>query len=1067
MNISILKRIGLAAALTLSAQARTEDIDLFLGIPASAADAPNVLIVLDNTANWNTPFTAEMTGLSNIFNGLPSGLINVGLMMFTETGGGNSNTDGGYVRAAIRLMEDSSGSGSNSRQKYGSLITGLDVGDDKSNGGKAGLAMYEAHQYFAEAAPHGGNNKKKTDYTSNTYNWKGCCTYSKPVWALPGNALSSISDTSYNGPIDPTLCAKNYIIFISNGPTQDNNNDIGTSNSALESLQTGASTQISISPAGSAKNPADEWARYMKQSNMDITTFAIDIITSTTGQTAGWSALMESMADVSGGEYFTSGTGTDLEGILDNIFQKILAVNSVFASVALPAASNAQSTFLNRVYIGQFRPDEDGNPRWPGNLKQYKLGLDNTEVKVLDANNDSIIEPSTGFIKECTQSFWTPGTADNYWSFDPKGACSDATKPSNTPDGPIVEKGGQAYTVRAATNSTSRTVYTCSSTIGSCGNTSTLQLFNNGNAAITDALLDPNNPMTSAERTTLIDWGRGKDLDDEDDDGNTTEIRPSVHGDIVHSRPVAVNYGTDGSPEVVVFYGGNDGMLRAINGNRTTTHHSIDAGYELWSFMPPEFYSDIKRLRDNSVTVNVPATGIGAGTGGAAKGYGMDGSITAFEGPIGGSDKVYIYANMRRAARTLYAFDVTTPTAPTMLWKLGCPNMNNNTGCTGAPSYAGNNFDKIGQTWSTPNVIYATGYGSGASPMLIMGGGYDDCEDNDNNSTQNHNCTSSDSGNVIYVLDAVTGELLKTFATDRAVVGEIRTVTMAENSKLASYAYAADTGGNVYRISAGIAPTSATDTGSPAPIGSVAPTSWVISKIASLGCTGKSDSTCNAPRKFLFGPDIVRIPLTNKLGILLGSGDREKPLVSYGAANAVQNYFFSFIDQPSIASSWMDVSGDCNNDQICLDKLTTVATGNAFDPNTPVGTHGYKLSMASGEQVVSGALTIADIANFSTHIPADPIEYSDPNSPDFCKNNLGTATTYNVSYKDADGDTVNIIGGGLVPTPVAGKVILDDGTVVPFCIGCGGDNSAIGGSSVGSGVTWIQPYGRVYWNIQQ
>ena len=80
---------------------------------------------------------------------------------------------------------------------------------------------------------------------------------------------------------------------------------------------------------------------------------------------------------------------------------------------------------------------------------------------------------------------------------------------------------------------------------------------------------------------------------------------------------------------------------------------------------------------------------------------------------------------------------------------------------------------------------------------------------------------------------------------------------------------------------------------------------------------------------------------------------------------------------------------------------------------------------------------------------------------------LGIATVYNIDYKDAEGDTVNIIGGGLVPTPVAGKVILDDGTVVPFCIGCGGDGSAIGGSPVGSGVTWIQPKSRVYWNIQK
>jgi type IV pilus assembly protein PilY1 len=61
----------------------------------------------------------------------------------------------------------------------------------------------------------------------------------------------------------------------------------------------------------------------------------------------------------------------------------------------------------------------------------------------------------------------------------------------------------------------------------------------------------------------------------------------------------------------------------------------------------------------------------------------------------------------------------------------------------------------------------------------------------------------------------------------------------------------------------------------------------------------------------------------------------------------------------------------------------------------------------------------------------------------------------------------NIVGGGLVPTPVAGKVILDNGQRVPFCIGCGGENSAIGGSEVTSGITWSQPKSRVYWKIDK
>ena len=33
---------------------RAEDIDLFMGAQTVQTDRPNVLIILDNTANWNT-----------------------------------------------------------------------------------------------------------------------------------------------------------------------------------------------------------------------------------------------------------------------------------------------------------------------------------------------------------------------------------------------------------------------------------------------------------------------------------------------------------------------------------------------------------------------------------------------------------------------------------------------------------------------------------------------------------------------------------------------------------------------------------------------------------------------------------------------------------------------------------------------------------------------------------------------------------------------------------------------------------------------------------------------------
>ena len=59
-----LKKIALAATLVaIHAVGQAEDIDLFAGAPV-AADVPNVLIVIDNTANWSSAFAAEMAALA-------------------------------------------------------------------------------------------------------------------------------------------------------------------------------------------------------------------------------------------------------------------------------------------------------------------------------------------------------------------------------------------------------------------------------------------------------------------------------------------------------------------------------------------------------------------------------------------------------------------------------------------------------------------------------------------------------------------------------------------------------------------------------------------------------------------------------------------------------------------------------------------------------------------------------------------------------------------------------------------------------------------------------------------
>ncbi len=1046
MNPNFLKSLLAPCLLVFSLAATAEDIDLFMGTaPPDSSQVPNVLIIVDNSANWSSAFTNEMAALSATVSALPTDKFRVGIMFASEAGGSNTGEKGGYVRAAIRLAD------SGNKTKYQALINSFHKSGDAGNGGISSLVMAEAYRYLSGGVPYAGNQKVKTDYLGNTSG----TAQSNAVYALTGNALGSINGTPYVSPITSS-CQRTFIIYISNGAANDNNSVTTQANSMLTAAG-GLTTPIPISPSGSQDNPSDEWARFMKKSSQEITTYTIDIDKVTSGQGQGWTALLKSMAGVGGGRYFDVSSSVDvgaqISAALGAIFSEIQAVNSVFASVSLPVSVNTQGMFLNQVFIGMFRPDRDAYPRWAGNLKQYKIGFNNTNaLSLLDADDRGAINSSTGFITECARSFWTPTTTDNYWSNKPQGSCITGSnllisnpsnydyQISNAPDGNVVEKGAQAYWLR---NTTSRTVKTCSAAFASC---TSLTDFNTIN--VTQAMLGAAN---SAEQTALVNWAKGLDVNDENIDGvTTTEMRQSVHGDVIHSRPVAINFGTDAVPEVVVFYGGNDGVLRAINGNRSSSLGLVPAGGELWSFVAPEFFSKIKRLRDNATQISFKGNTVGSAL---PKPYGVDGPITGFQGNIGVVAKTFIYATMRRGGRVLYAFDVTTPASPVLKWKKGCPNAGDDTDCT-------TDFSGIGQTWSSPKILNSSGYGSGAKPILIMGGGYDPCEDADNG-TANHNCTSFTKGNKIYVLDADTGVLLKTLDTVRGVVGDL-TVVPDSTTGMAKYAYAADLGGNVYRVN----------------IGTVHPSDWTITTIASLGCD--TVGSCNANRKFMFGPDVV-VESSGINYLMLGSGDREKPLSAWIASTGVANHFFMIKDKPTDSAWLSSQSLTCSVSVICKNSLTPIVTGATPAQSTLDASKGWYLGMSSSEQVVTSAITLFGVVTFSSHQPAVSVAGS-------CGSNLGTANVYNIRYLDAastNGTSSRfelVSGGGLSASPVIVMTTTDsttsaDGTVQPGVLVTGvlgaspkgateiKECKGIGcGSSTGRGINLKS---RVYWYIQQ
>lgn len=878
----------------------SSDIDVYSGSPASTVP-PNILFVVDNTANWNSAFTNEIAALVNTFNSLPANKFRVGLMMFTETGSGNSGNDGAYMRSAVRLLD------TNYQTKLAALLNSLSSNGDKSNGGKAGVTMAEAYYYFAGKAPYAGNDKAKTDYAGNTTG----TTASNAIYAIAGNALASKSGSPYVSPVVDD-CQRNYIIYISNGAVQDNASDTSTASNQLSAAYTALTmtrpSDITLFPSGSQDGVADEWARFMKKTPQNISTFTLDVDKVTTGQGPGWSAMLKSMAVNSGGEYFSvssGGTGTEILDALAKILNQIQAVNSVFSSASLPVSVNARGTYLNQIFMGMFRPDGTGLPRWRGNLKQYKFGYEAaTDTLFLsDKNDNAAVSGTTGFISPSAVSYWT--SSSTFWTNQQMGTPPSS---SDSPDGEVVEKGGAAQQIRTAyaTSQATRNVFTCISCAANTSlGSSVATQFKDTNTAITTATLG----VASADRTNLINWVRGTDNNsptDETGPGGTTTIRPSVHGDVLHSRPAVVNYG--GTTGVVVFYGSNDGTLRAVNGNQTGT----GAGQELWSFIPEEHFSKLNRLRTNSPEVRLSTTVVGATTTASTptpRDYFVDGPIGVYQKVLtdGTNDKVYLYVGMRRGGRVLYALDVTNPSAPKFLWKK-----------------TQSDISLLGQTWSEPKVAKIQG---NANPVIIMGAGYDaTAEDVTPQGT-------TTMGNAVLVLDAFTGTVLKTFSTDRSVPSDVSLID-SDFDGYVDRVYAVDVGGNVYRID--LEKTTGSTTSSI--VGD-----WGMYKLAALSGTGT--------RKFFYPPDVVITPTFS--AVMVGSGDREKPL-----ATTSTDAFFTIRDTrlpkgtPTTAFTAITAA-----DLGTVGSTESVAAGCQIPMST------------SGEKIVNAPVSVGGITYFSTNMP--------------------------------------------------------------------------------------------------
>jgi type IV pilus assembly protein PilY1 len=1016
----VTRRVGrLAAAccaLVLSGAALAEDIDLFTGVQPNGGE-PNLLILLDNAGGWNAdasftcpepgvvlPINAgksvgfEQCALHSAVNSIASqptllGKVRMGMMMF-----GTSNNNGAKFRypstppSPLPLM-DANGIGA-----FQNVIRSIDRNIDGTGNAQVAGGMQEAWAFFS------GNR--------------------------------GISGTQYATPILDS-CQRNFVIFIANATNSGKPNDGGQVGKVDPLIAAGANTaqqkEISITPNKYQSSWGDEWARFMYQTDIlkndanrqNIVTYTIAV---TDGKNPEYVKLVQSMATNGGGKSFVvqNGDVSGLASALLQILNEVQAVNSVFASVSLPVSVNSQGTYLNQVYIGMFRPDATAAPRWQGNLKQYKLGYDDQDELVLqDAKGNAALSGAgTGFLSANAVSFWT---ADRYtgspqdgpFAFNTSYSSSVVTNwpaagfwansPASTggaydaPDGEVVEKGGAAQMLRAQylTSQTDRRMYTCNG-VGTCPTGVALPNFDTGNSWLTGTNGQAAFGVNSTEATRLVNWVRGADNNNNESQlgpGGSVTIRPSIHGDVLHSRPAVVNYG--GSTGVVVFYGANDGVFRAINGNQTQGIGTVRPGGELWGFVAPEFHGRLKRLFTNSPQLKLAKTPSGITPAPLPKEYFFDGATAVYHDTRDPANpRVYLYLTARRGGALIYALDVTNPTMPRFLWKK-----------------SKTEIPELGQTWSQPKVVQVRGH---TRPVLVFGAGYDAAEDSDPAPGTNTE------GRGILVLDAINGSTvwagLKSCTgvaggtcvpvsnMDRAVAADI-TVLDRNGDGFVERLYAADVGGNLWRVDL--------EHGS-----SNAPATWSVAKLAALGGTG------NNARKFLYPPDVVATGAFD--AVIAGSGDREHPLHSYsttpGTAYNVVNRLYMVRDPHTttpMPTTWVP--------------LTEADLFDATSARYDGSLRGYYVTLTnSGEKVVNAPLTVGGVTYFGTNTPTAP-------APGVCFPDLGVSRGYRISFLTGAGisdDRAVIFDRtvGLPPSPVFGVVQIEkDGTMVSVPVVIGGE----------------------------
>jgi type IV pilus assembly protein PilY1 len=757
--------------------------------------------------------------------------------------------------------------------------------NELSPGGQTPLSetLYEAAQYFMGRAVDYGNADD------------GRSVAESRIGNNPNGA-------QYKSPLDEA-CSKNFIILLTDGEPSGDADAVNK----IQGLPGFAATVAPNCDGSGEGRCLDDLAEYLASYDLSPTLPGIQSVTTHTIGFAADFPLLQSTAARGGGEYHmaddTASLATALSGIVLSIFDNA----GSFAPPTVPVNTFNRAENLNDVFMSVFQPSE--RTRWMGNLKKYRF----TDGELVGQNGEAVIDPVTGLFKRDAFSFW-----------------------SDQPDGDRVSAGGAASKLP---DSSQRRLF---SNLNGNNLAAIANRINVDNASLLTALAS----VPADEQRDLIEWTLGRDVRDQDRDGNLAETRHDM-GDALHVQPLTLLYsGTAENPVASVFLSTNDGFLHAFDSG---------TGEELWAFLPARLLAGLYPLYLNEESAN--------------KHYGLDGEISLVilndDGLPGLSDeeRAILLFGMGRGGDGVFAVEVTSRNAPRLLWEI-------------SSSTAG--FADLGQTWSTP-LATRVRIGDTISNVVLFGGGYDPGQDNRNYRTDTI-------GNALYMVDLLSGEYIWSAGHPDAVTDHRLQLDDMQHSipapvrpldlngdGLADRMYVGDMGGRLWRfdIVNGQQREDLVEGGVLASLG---------------GAAVAPDATAADLRRFYAAPDVVPTTINRKLVILLniGSGYRGHPLDT-----TISEQFFSIRD---FSAYGVIDSSAYPSAPISIGQLADISDDPA--PALPFSTAGWRLRLnqGAGEKVLGESLTLENTVFFTSFTPGE--------TANECSAGIGTNRLYAISSFD-------------------------------------------------------------------